>query len=94
MNPIKKSLEIREDCEDSWLSITTGLKKSKRSHFICLKAFLDVEIGTEGKGGRCPHFLKTRAKCPFLCNLVALLENFEDLKLNRKIHVPGNFIRS
>ena len=42
------------------------------------------------------HFLqinvkKTRAQCPFSCNLVALLEDYEDAKITGKIHVSSNF---
>ena len=41
-----------------------------------------------------PHLSKTWTKCPLSSNLVALLENFEDVKINRKIHASSNFRRS
>ena len=46
------------------------------------------------QGARPPHFSKNRAKCPFSCNLVTLLKNTENAKMNRKIEVSGDFRRS
>ena len=44
-----------------------------------------VDIETGGHRGTCPpHFSKTRAKCPYLCSFVALLENFENARNSRK----------
>ena len=42
-----------------------------------------------GGGGTCPHFSRTRAKCPFPCNLVTLLENFENAKLYKQYTFPS-----
>ena len=42
-----------------------------------------------GHRGTCPHFSKTRVKCPFSCSLVALLESFENAKMNRKYAFPA-----
>ena len=50
-----------------------------------------MDVGTGGQGAHTPHFSKTGKKCPFSCNLVASLENFENTKINRKIHVSGDF---
>ena len=36
------------------------------------------------------RFSKTQAKFPLSCNLVTLLENFEDAKTNRNIHLSGD----
>ena len=44
-----------------------------------------------GPGGTCPHISKTRLKCPSSCNLAAFLEDFENVTMNRKIHVSGDF---
>ena len=38
-----------------------------------------------------PLFSKYWAKCPFSCNLVALLEDSEDAKLTNKKHVSNDF---
>ena len=46
------------------------------------------------QGASTPHFSKARAKCPFSCNSVAFLEDFEDAKINRKMHVFSDFKRS
>ena len=45
-------------------------------------------------GGTCPHCSKIWVKCPFSCNLVGLLESFEDAKKTSKIHVSSDFRRS
>ena len=50
-----------------------------------------MDVGTGGTGG---HFSKTRPKCPFSCNLVALLDNTENAKMNSKTRVSGDFRRS
>ena len=51
-----------------------------------------MDVGTGGHREHMPpHFSKTRAKGPFSCNLVALLENFENAKVSSKIHVSSNF---
>ena len=49
---------------------------------------------TGGIGGSCPHFSKSRAKCPFLCYLVALLEDSDDAKITSEIHVSSDFTGS
>ena len=57
----------------------------------------DIHPWTEERGGTgctCPPPFNVLGKCPFSYNLVALLETFEDAKLNRKIHVSGDFRRS
>ena len=46
------------------------------------------------QGAHAPHFSKTRAMCPFSCNLVALFESFKNAEMNRKIRVSGDFRRS
>jgi len=40
---------------------------------------MDVATGRY-RGHGPPIFSKTRARCPLLCNLVAVLENFENAK--------------
>ena len=48
-----------------------------------------------GNRGHVPsHSSKTRARCPFSCNLVALLETFENAKINRKTYASSDFRRS
>ena len=44
--------------------------------------------------GTCPYFSKTRTKCPLWLILVTLLEDFEDAKIDRKIHVSSDLRRS
>ena len=46
------------------------------------------------RGHVSPNFSNIRAKCSFSCNLVALLENFGNAKMNRKIRVSCDFRRS
>ena len=53
---------------------------------------MDIEPG--GTGGTCPPLFKGLEKVSLLCSLVALLENLENAKMNRKIHVSGDFKRS
>ena len=50
--------------------------------------------GRRNRGGTCSLFFIHSGKCPFSCNLVALLKNFENAKMNRKMHVSGDFRRS
>ena len=52
-----------------------------------------MDIGTRSREdmGPLPHFSKTRAKCPFSCNLVPLLKYFENAEINRKAHDSGDF---
>ena len=47
--------------------------------------------GAQGARAPTPN---TWTKCPFLCSLAALLQNFEDAKGYRKIQVFGDFKRS
>ena len=55
---------------------------------VCIYTAMKMDIGTRGHKGRMHlPLLTTQAKCAFLCNLVAFLENFENAKMNRKI--PG-----
>ena len=49
------------------------------------------DIGAGDTGGTCPHFSKSRAKCPFSCNLVALLEDPEVAKISSKTHASRDF---
>ena len=42
----------------------------------------------------CPPLFKDLGKMLLFCNLVAVLEKFENAKMNRKIHISGNFRRS
>ena len=49
-----------------------------------------MEVGTRGtKGARAPYFSKSRAKCPFSCNLLALREVSEDAKITIKYTFPA-----
>ena len=53
-----------------------------------------MDVGTGGHRGTRPHFSKSRTKCPFSCNLVALLGNFKDANMNRTRLVYGDFSKS
>ena len=53
-----------------------------------------MDIGTGGKGGTYPSTFQRPFMCPYLFTFVALLENFQDAKMNKKILVPSDFRRS
>ena len=47
----------------------------------------NIDIGAGGTLETCPpHFSMTQAMCPLSCSLFALLENFEEAKIHRKIY--------
>ena len=48
-----------------------------------------MDVGTGGTRGRCPHVSKNQEKCPCVCNLEALLENFANANMNRKYVFPA-----
>ena len=55
-----------------------------------------MDLGTGGYGGYMGHvhpLFNNWSMCIFSCTLIALLENFENAKMNRKIHVSGDFRR-
>ena len=54
-------------------------------------SYVAMDVGTGGTGDTCPNFSKTWAKWPFSCNLVALLESFENAEITGKIHVSSDF---
>ena len=47
-----------------------------------------MDLGTGGTEGTCPPLFKDSGKVPLLCNLVALLENFENVKMNKNYTFP------
>ena len=44
-----------------------------------------------GAKGHEPPLFKDLGKVPFSSSLVALLENFENTAMNKKIHISGGF---
>ena len=64
--------------------------------FACklLIKLASMDVGIGGKGGTCLHFSKSRANCPFSCNLAALLKDSEDAKIASRMHVSIDFRRS
>ena len=45
------------------------------------------------RGHEPPTFQRLVANCSFLCNLVVVLESFENAKMDRKTRVSGDFGR-
>ena len=71
------------------LSVILNFVKQKLLVRYCM------DIGTGGTGDSCPLLLsKSPSKCPFSHYLVVLLENSEDAKMNRQIHVSSDIGRS
>ena len=73
---------IRKCTKRSYYKLKTKITIQKYDTiFIC-----GLQHGRRNRGAQriCPHFSITLAMCPFSCNLVALFENFEDAKMNRK----------
>ena len=63
---------------------------ASRGYYVAISAW---EPG--GTGGTCPSpFFKDLDNMPFSCNLVSLLESFEDSKITSKIHVSSDFRRA
>ena len=86
-----------DDKEDPITGGIQGLSYSRR--FLKITFFLSY-ILTHGRKNQesqglvpLPLF-KVSCKYPFSCNLVALLENSAVAKINRKMHVSGDFRRS
>ena len=85
----------REGGNDKHFSTMADPSSSGDRAVMVCEVIINMDVGTGGRRGHVPpHLSKTGAKCPFLCNLAALFENFENSKMNRKIHAFGDFRRS
>ena len=75
-------------CTDTAKDNLQTIGTERELSLLILGIEMDMDVGTGGRdtGGKCHHFYKTQARCPFSCSLVTLLENFEDAKISRNVH--------
>ena len=78
-------MQYRTYSNDAFLFV----RKCYFSLYFSLAMVMDIRTGVQWAFA--PYFSKSWTQCPILCILVALLENSKGTKINRRIHVSGNF---